>query len=131
MTPLVLRATGAGLGVGIALVLGVHTVLGAGAAGFAVALGVIGAVYLGTLIATPQPRRVWWQEGAAAILTVGLAVAGLLASPLWLVPGYVFHGLWDWAHHGGRWGAAVTDWYPPFCAAVDLFTALAILALYL
>lgn len=120
-----------GLGTGLALVFGVHNVTRAGEAGFALALGAIGAIYLGTLIVGPQSARIVFIELALALTTIGLAFAGLLWGAAWLVAGYILHALWDWAHHDNRCGAEIATWYPPFCAATDFTMALAIIWIYL
>lgn len=120
----------AGFVAGLLVLFGIHKPLDAGAAGFAVALGIIGAVYIGTLIGPAQPRSVIIQETAAATLTILFAVMGLLIHPFWLVPGYIWHGIWDWAHHKGRFGAKVAHWYPPFCAVVDIVIGAGILIIF-
>ena len=123
-----LRAASVGAAAGLLLALGIHAPLGAGTAGFAVALGAIGAVYPGALLA-PSGAAPWpaAQEVAVAGATMACAAAGLLLDPLWLVVGFLGHAAWDWAHHAGL-GAPVARWYPPFCAAVDLVAAAVLLA---
>ena len=107
-------------GDGILLALGFHAPPGAGTAGLAVALGAIGAVYPGVLLApagtSPGAAA---QEIAVAAATMACAAAGLLADPVRLVIGFLGHAAWDWARHGGL-GAPVVRRCPPFCAAVDL-----------
>lgn len=113
-----------GVSSGLALALGVHAPLGAGTAGFAVVLGAVGAVHLGTLIG-PRGRRVApaLQEAAAAGATFACAGLGLLVDPARIVAGLVGHADWDRAHHAGL-GQPVAAWHPPFCAAFDLSAAL-------
>lgn len=118
-----------GIAFGIAISLGLH-LPGSDdrlAAGFAISLGIIGALYLGTLIVEPVGKRAVWQEIGAATLTFVFVAAGSYSHVLWLVPGYFWHGVWDWAHHGNRFGAPVVSWYPPFCAAVDITMGLVVL----
>ena len=125
---LALRMTLLGGATGLLLALGIHAPLGAGTAGFAVALGAIGAVYPGVLLAPAGTApRAAAQEIVVAAATMACAAAGLLVDPIWLVMGFLGHAAWDWAHHAGL-GAPVARWYPPFCAAVDLAAGLVLLA---
>lgn len=130
MTFLLNRFAAIGLGTGLALAFGVHRMIDAGIAGFALALGVIGAIYLGALISAPQTKGVALVELAASGATIALALAGLLLAPAWLVVGYVFHGIWDWLHHEGRFGAKIASWYPPFCAVTDFVIGAVVLWVY-
>lgn len=123
MTFFLNRAALIGLGCGLALAFGVHSLIASGVWGFALALAAIGAVYPGTLLAGQSSRAVIAQEMVISAVTIGLAISGALFAPALLVLGYVLHGIWDWAHHGGHLGAQVVPWYPPFCAVVDLVCA--------
>lgn len=55
-----------------------------------------------------------------------LALAGLWASPWFIVVGLVLHGVWDVLHHNG-WDVVKTkipQGYIPFCAGYDWLLAL-------
>ena len=130
MSFLINRFAVIGFGTALALVFGIHSIVLAGVAGFSLALAAVGAIYLGTLLGSPQSLRVIFIESAFAFLTIGLAVAGLLWGPEWLVAGYTLHAVWDWAHHNNRCGAEIASWYPPFCAVTDFTVALAIIGIY-
>jgi high-affinity Fe2+/Pb2+ permease len=122
---------GIGFGLSISFVLHLPGAEDRFAAGFAISLGIIGAIYLGALIVRPVGNRAAVHEILAATLTFVFVAAGSYVNVLWLVPGYLWHGIWDWLHHerqfGNRFGASVVQWYPPFCAAVDITMGLIIL----
>ncbi|MEM1378776.1 MAG: hypothetical protein AAGG69_15455 [Pseudomonadota bacterium] len=111
-----------GVVTGILVFFGVH-LLDTDALGtsLVVVLAVIASLYPGSLLAgaSDQPRSVIVQELAAASFTYMFVVLSLLVASWWVIPGYIFHGLWDWAHHNNRCGASVVTWYPPWCAGVD------------
>ena len=59
-----------------------------------------------------------------------MAVAGVLGSPYWFAVALFAHGLWDFAHHNGLFGAKIPRWYIPFCAVIDWIAALILLILF-
>jgi len=124
------RATFFGAGVGLALLLGVHGVEDVSVAGFAAVLAGIAMLYPGALLSGTSDARVIMSELGVAGLTCLCVVLGLLYSPLWLAVGCAGHALWDWAHHFD-FGARVSSWYPPFCAAADGVIALGIVWIFI
>ena len=91
----------------------------------AIVLGALAAVYVGAALATGRtPQRL--VEGLAAGAFVALATLGVWRSPLFLVVGYLAHGLWDLAHHQQGIPTRVTAWWPPFCLVYDWVMAGAI-----
>ncbi|MEL6436679.1 MAG: hypothetical protein AAFP99_07770 [Pseudomonadota bacterium] len=107
---------------GILVFFGVHVVdtdeLGTS---LVIVLAVIASLYPGSLLASgnTQATPVIAQEFAAAAFTYLFVVLGTVVASWWVIPGYIWHGLWDWAHHNNRCGARVVSWYPPWCAGVD------------
>jgi hypothetical protein len=90
----------------------------------AVGLAAIGSVYVGSAIAQKQRQSIL-TETAIALLCVVLALLGLWFSPVWLVAGYVLHGVWDLFHHSQSAGAQISQrWYPPLCVGFDWAIAL-------
>lgn len=90
----------------------------------AVALSAIGAVYVGSALVEKRGRSIGL-EGLVAIACMVLALLGLWLSPLALIAGYVFHGVWDFFHHPLPFGAQIPQrWYPPFCVGFDWAIAL-------
>lgn len=90
----------------------------------AVALAAIGSVYVGSAIAQKERRNILL-ETAIALLCVVLALLGLWFSPIWLIVGYILHGVWDLFHHAQSAGAQISQrWYPPLCAGFDWAIAL-------
>ena len=90
----------------------------------AVGLAAIGSVYVGSAIAQKQRQNILL-EIAIALLCVVLALLGLWVSPVWLVAGYVLHGVWDLFHHAQSAGAKISQrWYPPLCVGFDWAIAL-------
>lgn len=96
----------------------------------AVALGAIGAVYLGSALAE-KSRRSIVLEAIATVLCIALALAGLWLSPLALILGYGLHGIWDFLHHPVPVGAQIPQrWYPPLCVGFDWAIAVAMVWQY-
>src|SRR5574341_2016789 len=84
----------------------------------AAVLFAIAAVYLGYALVDGRKRELLIELANIGV-TVGLALLGLWAAPIWLAVGYLTHGLWDAAHH--PWGVqtAIPRWYIPFCLIYD------------
>lgn len=97
---------------------------------YAVALGAIGAVYVGSALAEKRGRSIFL-EAIVAIACIALALTGLWVSPLAIVAGYVLHGIWDFFHHTVPVGAQIPQrWYPPLCVGFDWAIALVIFLQY-
>ena len=80
----------------------------------AVVLGALASVYVGAALTTGRTvHRV--AESVAASACVTLATLGVWHSPLFLVVGYLTHGLWDLAHQQKGIPTRITAWWPPFC----------------
>ena len=92
--------------------------------GYAMALLVAAAVYVGFALAAPHP---YWLlvEGAGLGLFGAVAWLGLRRSAWWLSVGWLAHVGWDLLHGGGH-AAFVPGWYPALCAGFDPVIALAI-----
>lgn len=63
-------------------------------------------------------------EGGAAVITLGLALFGLVFAPWLIGVGLIVHAIWDWIKHRTDVGVKVVAWYPPMCAIVDSLAAL-------
>lgn len=85
-------------------------------------LAVICAVYVGYGLADGSPRAVITEVSVAAVF-FAFALLGLRASSLWLVVGYVLHGVWDYLHRPKLVPTRLPVWYPPFCAVYDWLIA--------
>jgi predicted membrane protein len=58
------------------------------------------------------------------------AFLGFLYSPIWLVIGFILHGIWDMLHHPKVVKTKVVKWFPPLCAIFDFVVAVFILTFY-
>ena len=91
------------------------------AAGAALLLVSVAAVYLGLAFADGSPKRI-------AIEMVGVALYGSaalfgLAGPVWVIPAALaLHPAWDGMHHPRALGGAPI-WFPTACAVFDLLVA--------
>jgi hypothetical protein len=88
----------------------------------------IAAIYVGFAFSDGQWSSVLIQSTAATVFLV-VAALGMWVSPLFLVAGYIGHGLWDYLHHVKIIKMRVVSWYPPFCVAYDWLVAALILFL--
>ena len=86
-------------------------------------LALTACVYLGALLAQRQSMGVAGAELVVSSIVFACSFLGLTASVHWLAAGYLIHGAWDWAHHGGAVPTRVASWFPPLCAAFDLVVA--------
>ena len=83
----------------------------------ALVLGLVAGVYVGLALNDGRSSRLAVEAGVAAGF-LAAALAGVLAWS-WAIPlAYVFHGLWDFAHHR-LVDTAIPRWYIPFCALFD------------
>ena len=95
---------------------------------FALLLFGIAAIYIGFAFADGNWTSVNIQSAAAVVFLI-IAALGMWVSPLFLVAGYIGHGLWDYLHHIKIIKMRVVSWYPPFCVAYDWLVAALILFL--
>ncbi len=115
---LLLAALLAGITLGIAAVLSGEAALPF----FAVLLGTTAGVYLGFAIDDGRLREELL-EIANIIFIAALAVLGLKSSPMFLAAGFLWHGVWDFAHHPKAVQTQVVKWYPPACVVYDWILA--------
>jgi hypothetical protein len=94
----------------------------------AVALAVIGAIYVGFA----------FSDGRLAFIVIELlvgtgfvvlALLGLWQAPVFIAAGLVLHAIWDLVHRPSLVGTRLPWWYPAFCAAYDLVFAGAFIVL--
>jgi hypothetical protein len=88
------------------------------------ALTMIAGVYIGFAVADGRPRVIAVEATAVAVFVV-LAAIAVTSSPWVLVAAYAAHGAKD-AWQSRTQFVANTRWWPPFCAAVDWFVAVAL-----
>lgn len=88
----------------------------------ALLLAFAAAVYVGIAEAGPDrsERRLQW---FVALGFVGLALLGLLRSPLVLAGAWLLHAAWDWRNHRKGGAAQAAPAYPVACLAYDLVVA--------
>ena len=91
----------------------------------AILLAGMATVYLGAALSTGR-REQMLMEGLVAGVFVAFATLGVWGSPLFLVVGYLAHGLWDAAHHRRRVPTTIVAWWPPLCLVYDWVMAGAI-----
>ena len=91
----------------------------------AILLAALATMYVGAALSTGRTPHVL-VESLAAGAFVALATLGVWCSPLFLVFGYLTHGLWDLAHHRQQIATRVPDWWPPLCLVYDWVIAGAI-----
>ena len=91
----------------------------------AILFGGVATIYFGAALSTGR-REPIWMEGLAACAFIALAALGLWRSPLFLIVGYLAHGLWDLAHHRSGLQTRITAWWPLFCLVYDWVIAGAI-----
>ena len=86
---------------------------------FAILLGITAGVYLGFAVLDGRPREIVL-EVIALLIFFALAYFGLWRSPMYLVAGFIAHGLWDTLHHPRAVQTKKVDWYPPACLVYDV-----------
>lgn len=91
----------------------------------AILLAAFSTVYVGAALSTGRTPQVL-MEGLAACAFIALATLGIWRTPLFLVAGYLAHGLWDLAHHRKGFPTQIVAWWPPFCLIYDWVLAGAI-----
>jgi hypothetical protein len=94
----------------------------------ALVLAASGGIYWG-VAATAARGRTVMLEGAAGAAFVAMAMLGLWWSSLWVVAGFVLHGVYDFLHHPRGIRTGVRRWFPPFCATFDWLVAVIIFVL--
>lgn len=85
---------------------------------FAIVLAIIAAIYVGFAISDGRLREMVIEVLVAIIFGI-CALVGLWLFPIALPIGYFAHGFWDLVHHQQGIKTKVTNWYIPFCVAVD------------
>jgi len=90
--------------------------------GLALLLMGIAAVYFGFAVSDGS-RQAVLIEGGVVLLYLALCACGLWVSPLFLVVGYVLHGLWDLVHQWQLVHTKMAAWYVPFCVTYDWIIA--------
>ncbi|MDP3723242.1 MAG: hypothetical protein Q8R91_07090 [Candidatus Omnitrophota bacterium] len=75
----------------------------------AILLAGMATVYLGAALSTDR-REQMLLEGMVAGVFVTFATLSVWGSPLFLVVGYLAHGLWDLAHHRSRIPTRIVAW---------------------
>lgn len=91
----------------------------------AILLAASATIYLGAALSAKRTQQVL-VEGLAACAFIALATLGAWRSPLFLVVGYLAHGLWDLAHQQQGIPTRIAVWWPPFCLVYDWVIAGAI-----
>lgn len=86
---------------------------------FVMILGLFSGVLPGVAMARPEESRPGL-EWAAAVLVLGMGMAGLWLSPLYLVAAWLLHGLWGSLHRATARADILPAWYPGFCITFDL-----------
>ncbi len=85
---------------------------------FAIVLAIIAAIYVGFALSDGRLREIVIEVLVA--ISFGIcALVGLWLFPIALPVGYFAHGFWDLIHHQHGIKTKITDWYIPFCVAVD------------
>lgn len=110
-------------GVTISLIMGLSRSRAFGL--LAILLAGMATVYLGAALSEGR-REHMLMESLVAGVFVMFATLGVWGSPLFLVVGYLAHGLWDLAHHRNRVPTQIVAWWPPFCLVYDWVMAGAI-----
>ena len=93
----------------------------------ALAIAFIAAVYIGFAVADGRPK-VLVAEVVVASLFVVLAAVAVTETAWLLVVGYAAHGGKDLWQHRTHF-VTNTNWWPPFCCAVDWLAAAALAVL--
>ena len=88
----------------------------------AIVLGLILGVYPGMAMASPGEGRPALQWGFA-LLVAAAALAGLWASPVFLMGAFLLHFAWSFLHKFTALGDGVPEGFPAFCVTFDLVLA--------
>ncbi|MEM8615686.1 MAG: hypothetical protein AAGF20_02010 [Pseudomonadota bacterium] len=95
----------------------------------ALLLAIIAGAYIG-FGASDGRGHVFATEFTGAGLFGAAAVLGLLWQPWVIAAAIIAHAGWDFAHHNGRFGARIPQWYIPFCALIDIAVGLGLLGIW-
>ena len=89
--------------------------------------GVLGGVYVGMGVLSPEPKKEALQIGMGALVT-GLAFAGLWVSPVFFALACFTHGVWDViTGHPKCLNFSLSHWYVPMCLGYDFLFGVFIL----
>ena len=118
------RASVLGVILALSAIIGLHWPLRDEALnGLALFLAFTACVYPGAVLAQNAKRWVSLSEIAIGIAVLACAWLGVTRQPLWIVVGYLVHGVWDWGHHSKHVPTRTKAWFPPTCAAFDFAIA--------
>ena len=119
-----LRASVLGLVLAVCAIAGLHWPLRNEVLnGLALFLAFTACVYPGALLAQRTAPWTTLAEIAVGLGVLACAWLGVTHDPLWIVVGYLVHGIWDWGHHAKRIPTRIKSWFPPACAAFDIAVA--------
>ena len=119
-----LRASVLGLVLAVCAIAGLHWPLRNEVLnGLALFLAFTACVYPGALLAQRAAPWATLAEIAIGLGVLACAWLGVTHDPLWIVVGYLVHGIWDWGHHAKRIPTRIKSWVPSACAAFDIAVA--------
>ena len=119
-----LRASVLGLVLAVCAIAGLHWPLRNEVLNrLALFLAFTACVYPGALLAQRAAPWATLAEIAIGLGVLACAWLGVTHDPLWIVVGYLVHGIWDWGHHAKRIPTRIKSWFPPACAAFDIAVA--------
>ena len=95
----------------------------------AVTIAMIAGAYIGFGARDGRPW-VFLTELCVAALFGVMALLGAIWSPYMFVGALFLHGVWDFIHHNGLFGAKVPRWYIPFCVVIDWIAAAGLALLF-
>jgi len=95
----------------------------------AITISLIAGAYIGFGANDGRPG-IFVIELSAAAAFGAMALLGVIWSPYMFAAALFAHGLWDFAHHNGVFGAHVPGWYIPFCVVVDWLAAAGLTLLF-
>ena len=96
----------------------------------ALTIAIIAGAYIGFGASDGRPRMLILEFIVAGLFGV-MALLGVLWSPYWFAFALFAHGLWDFVHHNGLFGAKVPHWYIPFCVVIDWVAGVGLLLIYM
>ncbi len=85
-------------------------------------LAVIASIYLGFALIDGRRREIMI-EISGMFFFLALAVFGLWFSPIFLIAGYLAHGVWDIIHNPKIIQTEVVEWYKVLCLVYDWIIA--------
>jgi hypothetical protein len=95
----------------------------------ALALNMIGAIYIGFALADGRPAILRTEIFVGSLFGV-LAFCAVMWSQWLVVVAFAAHGLWDFAHHR-HVDTTIPRWYIPFCAVYDWVFAAGLTAIWI